>query len=124
MKFTLIILSILLVILLLGVFELIYLENTFDFLKEKTDSYILKQQEGTLSKEDATSLLNFWEKKKRILHLLVNHTEISKIEDCIYKLKAHKDLNEDKETLGILIELNEIAKNIMFNFNFNIQNII
>lgn len=124
MKFTIIVLVLLLLILGLGIFELVYLNNTFTTFTAKMEEFLEKNQNDSLSVADIDNVLEFWNEKKKVLHLFINHAEISNIDNNLFLAKGYLENERFFDAESSLMVVYETVKDIMFNFGFNIQNLI
>lgn len=109
---------ILLLILGLGIGELIYLNNTYNTMKDR-----MSEVRGMIEREDEESYTaviaakEWWNEKKALLETLVSHNETKEMTLRLSELEGYVAIEDQKSavaTVAIIIELCENTVNTLY----------
>lgn len=106
-----------------SVYEIYYVNQTFDHFQAVLESLYQKTENRTAAYEDGVAVQTYWREKKKTLHVWLPHTALQEIDyqldeavGCIYV----KDYDSALPKVEILLGLSE---NIPHSYSFNLQNI-
>ena len=94
----------------LGLFEWIYVENTFEGFHEELKTLYDKTESDEANGEDAKAVQAAWERRKENLHIWIPHNDVMRIDDYMAETVRYIAENERELALAkleILLHLTE-----------------
>ncbi len=93
-------------------FELIYVNNTFDLFRQSLLSLYHKTEENAATHVDGVAIREFWEGRKKILHLFLPHTPLQEVDYHLNEALGYLYENNFEDTLPKIELLLDLSENI------------
>ena len=103
--------------------ERIYVENTFNDLKNQIQILYTKTENDALSIDDVTALQSFWINSKQTLHSVIPHAEIKEIDLWLSEAVRLSGQKNSSEVLQKFEVLSELCEQIPNSFKLKFENI-
>ena len=128
MKKAITVISIFVILLVFGFFELFKVRETLtsmeDIITDLNLQYELNENDITIFYDDIGNIKEFWEDKEGWLCFLFNHRDLSNITDSINRLRAYTKNNDFDNALAEFAVLKEYSTKSYHIMGFNIHNIL
>ena len=128
MKRSICILFVLIIIILIGFFEIKAVRTTLtsmeDIINDLYFEYEINSDNITVYYDDIGDLKEFWEEKEGWLCYLFNHRDLSVITDSLNRLRAYTKNNDFDNAICELALLKEYSTKSYHIMGFNIHNIL
>lgn len=107
----------------IAVYEMYYVHTTFEEIYQVLQTLKTKALAQTANIEDGESVQQFWEKKKRTLHIWVPHTSLQEMDLQLDEALGFIKQANFEDALPKIEVMLGIATNIPNNYNFGLENI-
>ena len=128
MKKGILVISLLIILLAFGLFELSLVRNTLttmeDIITDLNYNFELNEEDITIFYDDIGDIKEFWEEKEGWLCFIFNHRDLSVITDSINRLRAYTKNNDYDNSIAELSLLKEYFSKSYHIMGFNIHNIL
>lgn len=114
----------LIVIVLLGVYEQVFINNTFDELQAKAE-ILSKKLENTDSDtiREIDNIIEFWDKKSKKLELLTPHDTLDVVCIKLYEIKGYIEINDFSTALAMNYSLISTCEHVPHLLGFSLEHI-
>ncbi|MFI3166728.1 MAG: DUF4363 family protein [Bacillota bacterium] len=123
-KRIIILIIILSVVLSLALLEETIIKNTFESLEFRLNQMDVAIENDTINEIDIDNLIGYWERRKRLLCMIVPHIEIRNIEIYLYQLKNAVENQEYFEASEYIEVLLSQSRSIPKTFVLCLENIL
>lgn len=128
MRKAIIVLSIFIILISFGFFEVFKVRATLttieDIIVDLNLQYELNEEDITIFYNEIGDVKEFWEEKERWLCFLFNHRDLSIITDSINRLRAYTKNNDFDNAIAEFALLKEYSTKSYHIMGFNIHNIL
>lgn len=105
-------------------YESYFVNKQFNEFSNSVTAMISKTDNLTITKLDATNLVEFWKEKKQRLHVFIPHNEIKEVELWLYEVITYAEEKNYEECKAKLVVVNNMLKSIPNIFMFKLENIL
>lgn len=95
-----------------GLLEQFSLHSSFDEFQAQLDAVQIKIEQNQCSAEDIDKILDWWQKKKNIMHTYIPHTEIRDIDNWLVEMRTYLVQGETEHALAKLSVVQDISESI------------
>ena len=127
MRKAIIVLSITIILIAFGFFEVFNVRKTLtsmeDIVTDLNLQYELNEEDITIFYDDIGDVKEFWEEREHWLCFIFNHRDLSVITDSINRLRAYTKNNDYDNAVAELALLKDYSAKSYHIMGFNIHNI-
>lgn len=105
------------------VYEMYYVHTTFSDFSEIVKTLYKKTEAHTATAEDGEAVRNFWEEKKRKLHVWIPHTALLEMDLQMDEALGFLHLQDYEDALPKIEVMLGIADTVPSNYTFGIENV-
>ena len=113
----------LLLILGVSIYDIHYVQKTFEVFHEKLQTIKLKTELGTVSYDDGLALRAYWDTKKHVMHIWVPHTPLAEIDYQLDEAIGFLYVENHEGALPKIEVLLGLAENIPTSYTLSLGNI-
>ncbi len=107
----------------LAVYEMYYVHTTFGEIYQVLQTLQTKSLAQTANAEDGESVQQFWESKKRTLHIWIPHTSLQEMDLQMSEALGFIKQEKYDDALPKIEVLLDIAQHLPSNYTFGLENI-
>ena len=107
----------------LSVFEIQYVNRTFNHFNSVLESLYQKTESHTATYEDGVAVQNYWRAKKKFLHVWLPHTALQEVDYQLDEAVGFMYVKDYESTLPKIEILLGLSESIPHSYSFNVQNI-
>ena len=106
-----------------SVFEIQYVNRTFEHFNAILESLYQKTENSTVTYEDGVAVQNYWREKKKALHVWLPHTALQEVDYQLDEAVGYIYVKDYESVLPKVEILLGLSENIPRSYSFNVQNI-
>ena len=106
-----------------SVYEIYYVNRTFNHFHAVLESLYQKTENGTAAYEDGVALQSYWREKKKVLHVWLPHTALQEVDYQLDETVGYMYVKDYESALPKIEVLLGLSQTISHSYSFNIQNI-
>ena len=108
----------------IAVFENVHIRHTFELFSQALEALYEKTEAGVVTHDDGVAVENFWEKKKRTLHIWVPHTANLEVDYQLYEAVGYLYVQDFQSAMPKIEILKGMCENIPQAYRFSLDNIL
>ena len=112
------------ILLLVGIGEQVYLKKTFDSLHEEFTVAYRKIKDESATPDDANAIMSRWIAQKKKLHFFISHNDIKEMDLWLSETVAYLKLGNIEESISKLDVAINLTKQIPQNYLIRFENIL
>ena len=106
-----------------SVYEIYYVNHTFNHFHSVLQSLYQKTENNTATYEDSVAIQTYWREKKKVLHVWLPHTALQEVDYQLDEAVGFMYVKDYQSALPKIEVLLGLSQTIPHSYSFDIQNI-